>query len=70
MSSGGLPPSPVDGRNGREIDVSQDIPIRGRSRAENTPRLCTQCGETLEAKYVRALKGTFHVECFMCRVRP
>lgn len=68
MSNGARPVSPIDGRNGRETELSQDVPLRERSRAENAARICTKCGETLEAKYVRALKGTFHLECFMCRV--
>lgn len=76
-ANGTSPLSPSDGRNGRETDVSQDIPVRGRSRTDGstggntsggTPRLCTKCGEPLTSKYVRALKGTFHLECFMCRV--
>lgn len=77
MSNGTSPRLPSDGRNGRETDVSLDIPVRGRSRTDGstggntssgTPRLCTKCGESLTGKYVRALKGTFHLECFMCRV--
>lgn len=77
ISNGTSPLPPPDGRNGRETEVSQDIPVPGRSRTDGstggntsggTPRLCTKCGEPLTSKYVRALKGTFHLECFMCRV--
>ncbi|MCJ1470246.1 hypothetical protein MMC07_008891 [Pseudocyphellaria aurata] len=76
MSNGTSPVSPANGRNGRETEVSQDIPVRGRSRTEGsvggnasggTSRLCTKCGEPLTAQYVRALNGTFHLQCFMCR---
>lgn len=77
LSNGTLAHSPSDGRNGRESEVSPNIPVRGRSRTDGstggntsggTSRLCTKCGESLTGKYVRALKGTFHLECFMCRV--
>ena len=76
-SNGTLPLSPSDGRNGRETEVSQDIPVRVRSRTDGSTggntsggasRLCTKCGESLSGKYVRALKGTFHLACFMCQV--
>ena len=80
MSNGTSPLLPSDGQNGRngpETEVSQENLARGRSRTDGstagntsggTPRMCTKCGEPLIGKYVRALKGTFHLECFMCRV--
>lgn len=69
--------SPVGGRNGREGELSQEIAMRGISRTDGsaggntsggTSRACSKCGEPLLGKYVRALNGTFHMECFMCRV--
>ena len=32
-------------------------------------RICKKCGESLTGQFVRALGGTFHLECFLCRVR-
>lgn len=77
MSSGSLSPPPVDPRNGRERDVSQNLPTRERSRANgsadgrnssSTARICTKCNEPLQGKYLRALGGTYHLGCFKCMV--
>lgn len=76
--NGSLPHSPVDGRNGRSRDITQELPIRERSRNNGTPggkshgppRLCKKCGEALTGQFVRALGGTFHLDCFRCRVSP
>ena len=69
--------SPVDGRNGRSKDLAQDLPVRERSRTNgasgsksHTLRLCQKCSEPLTGQFVRALGGTFHLECFKCRVHP
>ena len=69
--------SPVDGRNGRSKDLTQDLPVRERSRTNgasggksHTLRLCQKCTEPLTGQFVRALGGTFHLECFKCRVCP
>lgn len=74
--NGGMPPPSAEGRSGRSRDTTQDIPIRERSRnngsgggkSHGPPRLCKKCGETLTGQFVRALGGTFHLECFRCRV--
>lgn len=48
---------------------------RNRSRARNGRtasgqiRMCKKCGEPLTGQFVRALGGTFHLDCFKCRVR-
>jgi hypothetical protein len=34
----------------------------------STSRICKKCGETLTGQFVRALGGTFHLECFKCNV--
>ena len=67
--------SSVDGRNGRNRDLTQDLPVRERSRTNgasggksHTSRLCQKCGEPLTGQFVRAIGGTFHLECFKCRV--
>lgn len=31
-------------------------------------RICKKCGEPLTGQFVRALEGTFHLDCFRCRV--
>lgn len=40
----------------------------GRS-ASGQVRTCKKCGEQLTGQFVRALDGTFHLDCFRCRVR-
>lgn len=30
--------------------------------------MCKKCGEALTGQFVRALDGTFHLDCFRCRV--
>ncbi|KAI0397868.1 RhoGAP-domain-containing protein [Xylariaceae sp. FL0594] len=37
----------------------------GRS-ASGTLRTCAKCGEPLTGQFVRALEGTYHLECFRC----
>lgn len=45
---------------------------RSRPRANRTTsgqvRVCKKCGEALMGQFVRALDGTFHLDCFKCRV--
>lgn len=42
---------------------------RGRGRtASGQLRICHKCGEPLTGQFVRALDGTFHLDCFKCRV--
>lgn len=47
---------------------------RNRSRTRNGRttsgqlRICKKCGEPLTGQFVRALGGTFHLDCFRCRV--
>ncbi|KAH8200704.1 hypothetical protein TruAng_005093 [Truncatella angustata] len=41
---------------------------RGRGRtASGQLRICHKCGEPLTGQFVRALDGTFHLDCFKCR---
>ena len=78
-TNGSLPPSPVDGRSGRSVENTQNLPIRERSRSRNnggagtkgsiaSRRVCKKCGESLTGQFVRALGGTYHLDCFRCRV--
>lgn len=43
---------------------------RGRSgrSASGQLRVCAKCGEPLTGQFVRALEGTYHLDCFKCRV--
>lgn len=49
--------------------------VRSRNRgpggrtASGQMRICNKCGEPLTGQFVRALNGTFHLDCFKCRVR-
>lgn len=77
------PVTPVeDGRSGRGLGPDQAGYHRERSaprdrsrvngRQNKSPggssRLCQKCGEPLTGQFVRALGGTFHLECFKCEV--
>lgn len=52
-----------DGRKSSERNRSRG---RGRTPSVNV-RVCKKCGETLTGQFVRALDGTFHLDCFKCR---
>jgi hypothetical protein len=39
------------------------------ARQKGQSRLCMRCDMPLTGQFVRALNGTFHLECFKCRVR-
>lgn len=41
---------------------------RGSRSASGQGRICKKCGESLTGQFVRALDGTFHLDCFKCRV--
>ena len=66
-----------DSRSGRprEADETRNKSSRSRSRtngnaAHKSPsgqlRTCKKCGEGLTGQFVRALGGTFHLDCFKC----
>lgn len=79
LSTNGSPPVGVaDAQSGQAN--TQTLPYRDRSRtrtnggaapknSNGTLRVCKKCGESLTGQFVRALGGTFHLECFKCRVR-
>ena len=70
--------SPSGSASGRERGQDGQPPKtsgeRNRSRTRNgrtasgTLRICKKCGEPLTGQFVRALGGTFHLDCFRCRV--
>jgi hypothetical protein len=67
-------PAGSAGGREREADPSKKSGERTRSRnrsgrtASGQLRLCKKCGEPLTGQFVRALGGTFHLDCFRCRV--
>jgi hypothetical protein len=73
-----LTPSPAGSANGRgrdrDLDGHRSSGERNRSRPRNGRtqsgqlRICKKCGEPLTGQFVRALGGTFHLDCFRCRV--
>lgn len=66
-SNSPLPPSgwAEDPTNGS--DANRPRPRNGRSTSAQT-RVCKKCGLQLTGQFVRALDGTFHLDCFKCRV--
>ncbi|KAI1208830.1 RhoGAP-domain-containing protein [Annulohypoxylon truncatum] len=40
---------------------------RGGRTASGHMRVCAKCGESLTGQFVRALEGTYHLDCFKCR---
>ncbi|CAL5867152.1 uncharacterized protein PFLUO_LOCUS1364 [Penicillium psychrofluorescens] len=73
------PPTQGDGRTSRGLEPDQASyrersHARDRSRANGRPpnkspgssRACLKCGNPLTGQFVRALGGTFHLECFRC----
>ncbi|QSZ32649.1 hypothetical protein DSL72_002228 [Monilinia vaccinii-corymbosi] len=68
------PANSVSGREGPLRDGNRRPSIertRSRTRVGRTGsgsvRLCKKCGEPLTGQFVRALGGTFHLDCFRCR---
>jgi RhoGAP domain/LIM domain len=68
----------TDSRPGRSREPGGENTASSRSRsrtngvASQTPssgqlRTCKKCGEGLTGQFVRALNGTFHLDCFKCR---
>lgn len=71
FSSENRMPSPA---GGREPEPAKKSGERNRSgnrsgrTASGQLRICKKCGEPLTGQFVRALGGTFHLDCFRCRV--
>lgn len=66
------PPGSVRGRQ-RNSSLPKTVGEHNTSRNRNgrTPsgnlRHCKKCGEVLKGQFVRALGGTFHLDCFRCQ---
>lgn len=58
-----------ESRVGRKRSQEKDGKGRSRSRTNSNKghRTCKKCGEALTGQFVRALGGTFHLDCFKCR---
>lgn len=58
-----------ESRVGRKRSQEKDSKGRSRSRTNSNKghRICKKCGEPLTGQFVRALGGTFHLDCFKCR---
>ncbi|KAJ5217980.1 uncharacterized protein N7498_000079 [Penicillium cinerascens] len=77
-TGGNHSPLGQDDRAGRGLEPEQPgyrdrSNARDRSRPNGRPnkspsssRLCQKCNEPLTGQFVRALGGTFHLECFKC----
>ncbi|KAI2138569.1 Rho-type GTPase activating protein Rga1 [Ophidiomyces ophidiicola] len=57
----GRPQEPGSGP--REKSAPRD---RSRPNVGSGSRICRKCGESLLGQFVRALGGTYHLECFQC----
>lgn len=68
-SGASLPPTgwTDEPRKSNERQRSRQRPSRSGS---GQTRICKKCGEQLTGQFVRALDGTFHLDCFKCRVTP
>ena len=68
------PSGSASGRERGDGQLSKTSGERNRSRTRNgrtasgTLRICKKCGEPLAGQFVRALGGTYHLDCFRCRV--
>ena len=75
MTNGSLPTSPVNGYSGTSQDNTRELAVREKARVNSnvdgkkvSQRTCKKCGEQLTGQFVRALDGTFHLDCFRCQV--
>ena len=60
----------TDSRTGRKRSIgNQNHSDRSRSGGKSSAgnvRTCKKCGEALTGQFVRALGGTYHLDCFKC----
>ena len=62
----------TESRSGRKRSLGNQSSGRSQSggsagkSAGGTVRMCKKCGETLTGQFVRALGGTYHLDCFKC----
>ena len=73
VSNGTTRKSSVDESGRQSLEKMKDLTIKDKSRNNSTSggksqRICQKCGIPLTGQFVRALGGTFHLDCFNCRV--
>jgi len=61
---GGVGGSGAGGNSGTD---GNGVISHGNSPKSHT-RICQKCGNALTGQFVRALGGTYHLDCFKCRV--
>ena len=63
--------------NLNQLSGSRELPVREKTRVNGSGgtkppashKTCGKCGQQLAGQFVRAIGGTFHLECFKCQVR-
>ncbi|KFA64461.1 hypothetical protein S40285_01023 [Stachybotrys chlorohalonatus IBT 40285] len=61
------PGTPLPAHGGRQSNERSRSRQRSGRSASGGMRVCKKCGEPLTGQFVRALDGTFHLDCFRCR---
>ncbi|KAJ5475316.1 Rho-type GTPase-activating protein 1 [Penicillium diatomitis] len=62
----GLEPEPQPLRDRSNARDRSRTTARPHNKSPGSSRLCQKCHEPLTGQFVRALGGTFHLECFKC----
>ena len=74
MSQGNIPGNSQniggtrDSENPRDLAVREKPQPRGGGGKSSSQRTCMKCNLPLTGQFVRAIGGTFHLECFKCQV--
>lgn len=68
-SAGGAGPGNWDTESRKSSERNRSRQRNGRTGSGQL-RICKKCDKPLTGQFVRALDGTFHLECFKCRVWP
>ncbi|KAG9255130.1 RhoGAP domain-containing protein [Emericellopsis atlantica] len=66
-SAGGPPPQWDSDHSRKSSERNRSRQRSGKRNASGQQRVCKRCGEVLTGQFVRALDGTFHLDCFKCR---
>jgi hypothetical protein len=62
------PPGAWDSDSRKSAERNRSRQRNGGRSASGQTRTCNKCGEALTGQFVRAMEGTFHLDCFKCRV--
>ena len=63
----GRSPNPEARHTASSRSRSRNARAAGEKNSSGHLRLCKKCDEPLTGQFVRALDGTFHLDCFSCR---